>query len=93
MSMCFFKVKNMLGMGKVNGIAVIDGAIQQFKGIIDRLDTGITACENKEVANTETIKTLTAENVTLDDKKAQATTFRNNLSNMLTTDIPAPSTE
>lgn len=92
MSMRFFKVKNMLG--KNNGPKIIDGAIQQFQGIIDSLDTGITACENKEATNTKTIETLTAENITLDDKKVQATTFRDNLSNMLINDsFPASSTE
>jgi len=78
---------------KVNGPAVIDGAIKQFQGIIDKLDTGITACETKAETNAKTIESLTAENVHLGTKQTQATTFRNNLSNMLTQEIPANPTE
>ena len=76
---------------KAKGVAVIAKHVRKFQGIIDGLQKGIDLCEKEIGSNSETIDLLTIKNKDIEDSKAQASTFRTNLDNML--NVPPASEE
>jgi len=69
---------------KKTGPVIIDQMVGKFQGIVDGLDKGVQLCEIKKQKNAEVIETLAKENDFLEQKTEEATTFRDNLKDMLT---------
>ena len=76
----------MIGRKK-SGVNLINKQIGKFRGIIDELEQGIGLCAKEIDSNNETIQTLTDKNDGIETSKSQASTFKDNLSNMLDTPI------
>lgn len=68
---------------KKNGVAIIDKAVGQFEVIVTKLTSGLALVEEKHEENTKEIQSLSAENIFLDKKIEQASTFKDNLMKML----------
>lgn len=69
---------------KKTGPVIIDQMVGKFQGIVDGLDKDVQLCETKKQKNAEVIETLAKENDFLEQKTEEATTFRDNLKDMLT---------
>lgn len=73
---------------KNNGVLTIDRIIGQFKDMVSGLSEGINGCDTQKKENETTISLLENENRFLSEKTTQATNFRNNLQEMLTSPKP-----
>ncbi len=70
-------------MSKNKGVNLIKKNIGKFQNIITGLETGIQLCDNDLSSNNVKIEKFTNENKTIEESKAIATTFKNNLNDML----------
>lgn len=70
-------------MSKTKGVNLIKKNIGKFQNIITGLEKGIQFCDNDMNSNNVKIEKFTNENKTIEESKAIAITFKDNLNDML----------